>query len=118
MELFEYLRTCGNSTGDPPTTPGGMMVHPDTTGVMLSIFDAPSKLRAAIFHILSPQLMGTRQRAPSVEAIQLGNTLRDYTLEGLLISKELKRKGGMSCPERHQLFVKRHCYVNSRDTVK
>ena len=94
------------------------MVRPDTTGVMLSIFDAPSKLRAAIFHILSPQLMGTRQRAPSVEAIQLGNTLRDYTLEGLLISKELKRKGGMSCPERHQLFAKRHCYVNSRDTVK
>ena len=118
MELFEYLRTCGSNTGDPPTTPGGMMVHPVTMGTMLRIFDTPSKLRATIFHVLSPQLTRMRQRMPSVEAIQLANTLQDYALEVLLISKELKRKGGMSSPERHRLFAKRHCYVNSRDTVK
>ena len=118
MELFEYLQTCGSNTGDPPTTPGRMTVRPVTMGMMLRIFDTSSKLWIAIFHVLSLQLMRTRQHMPSVEAIRLENTLRDYALEVLLISKELKRKGGMSCPERHQLFAKRHCYVNSQDTVK
>ena len=51
-ELFEYSRVCGNNTGDPPTTPGGMMVRPVTMGMILNIFDAPSKLWAAIFHSL------------------------------------------------------------------
>ena len=118
MELFDYLRTGGSNTGDPPTTPGGMTVCPVTTGTMLRIFDDPSKLQATIFCVLSPQLTKTRQCMPSMEAISLANTLRDYALEVLPISKELKRKGGMSCPERHRLFAKRHCYVNSRDTVK
>ena len=108
----------GSNTEDPPTTPGGMTVHPVTMGMMLRIFDAQSKLWAAIFHVFSPQLMKMRQHMPSVEAIRLANTLLNYALEVLLISKELKRKGGMSCPERHRLFVKRHCYVNSQDTVK
>ena len=67
--LFEYLRTCGNSTGDPPATPGGMTVHPVSMGTTLNMLVAPSKLRAAIFHISSPQLMGMRLHAPSVEAI-------------------------------------------------
>ena len=49
-ELFEYLRICGNSTGNPPTTPGGMTVHPVTTGTTLNMFEAPSKLWAAILH--------------------------------------------------------------------
>ena len=68
-ELFEYLQTCGNGIGNPPTTPGGMTVRPVSTGTTLSILDAPSKLQAAIFHISSPQLTGMRLRAPSVEAI-------------------------------------------------
>ena len=68
-ELFEYLRTCGNGTRNPPTTPGGMTVRPVSTGTTLSILDAPSKLRATIFHISSLQLMGMRLHAPSVEAI-------------------------------------------------
>ena len=106
MELFEYLRVCGNNTSDPPTTPGGMMVRPVTTGMTLNIFDAPSKLRAAIFHSSSPQLMGTRLCTPCVGAIRLRNTLMHYALEVLLTSKELKRKGGMLCPERHRLFGK------------
>ena len=49
-ELFEYLRICGNSTGNPPTTPGGMTERPVTTGTTLNMFEAPSKLWAAIFH--------------------------------------------------------------------
>ena len=68
-ELFDYLRTCGNGTRNPPTTPGGMTVRPVSMGTTLSILDAPSKLQAAIFHISLPQLMGTRLHAPSVEAI-------------------------------------------------
>ena len=118
MELSEYLRTCGSNTRDPPTNPGGMTVHPVTMGMMLKIFDTLSKLQAAIFHVLSLQLTKMRQRVPCVEAIRLANTLQDYALEVLLISKELKRKGGMSCPERHRLFTKRHCYVNSREYSK
>ena len=51
-ELFEYSWVCGNNTGDPPTTPGGMTVCPVTTGTILNIFDATSKLWAAIFHSL------------------------------------------------------------------
>ena len=39
-ELFEYSRVCGNNTGDPPTTPGGMTVCPVTTGTTLSMLDA------------------------------------------------------------------------------
>ena len=112
MELFEHSRVCCSSTGNPPTTPGGMTVRPVTTGMTLNMFVALSKLWATIFHILSPQLMRMRQGAPRVEAICLGNTQRDYDLEVLLIPKELKRKGGMSCPERHQLFGKIPCYVN------
>ena len=68
-EVAEYLRTCGNGTGNPLTTPGGMTVRPVSTGTTLSILDAQSKLWATIFHISSPQLTGTRLRAPSVEAI-------------------------------------------------
>ena len=49
-ELFEYSQVCGNNTGDPPTTPGGMTVCPVTMGMILNIFDALSKLWAAIFH--------------------------------------------------------------------
>ena len=49
-ELFEYSQVCGNNTGDPPTTPGGMTVRPVTTDMILNIFDTPSKLWAAIFH--------------------------------------------------------------------
>ena len=48
-ELFEYSRVCGNNTGDPPTTPGGMTVRPVTMGMILNTFDALSKLWAAIF---------------------------------------------------------------------
>ena len=81
MELFEHSRSCGNSTRNPPTTPGGMTVRPVTMGITLHMFVALSKLGAAIFHIPSPQLMRTRQCAPCVGAIQLGNTLRDYALE-------------------------------------
>ena len=55
-ELFEYLRICGNSTGNPPTTPGGMTVHPVTMGTTLNMFEAPSKLWAAILHSFFPQL--------------------------------------------------------------
>ena len=51
-ELFEYLRTCGNGTGNPPTTPGGMTVRPVSMGTTLSILDAPSKLRAPSFTFL------------------------------------------------------------------
>ena len=99
-ELFEYLRICGNSTRNPPTTPGGMTVHPVTTGTTLNIFEAPSKLWAAILHGFFPQLTKTRLRAPRVGTIRPRNTLRYYALEVLLTSKELKRKGGMLCPER------------------
>ena len=53
-ELFEYLRICGNSTGNPPTTPGGMKVRPVMTGTTLNIFEAPSKLWAAILHGFFP----------------------------------------------------------------
>ena len=53
--LFGYLLTCGNGTGNPPTTPGGMTVCPVSTGTTLSILVAPSKLRATIFYIPSPQ---------------------------------------------------------------
>ena len=52
-ELFEYLRICGNSTRTPPTTPGGMTVHPVTMGTTLNMFEAPSKLWAAILHSFS-----------------------------------------------------------------
>ena len=93
MELFKYLQICGNSNGSPPTTPGGMTVRPVTTGTILNMFAAPSKLRATIFHISSPQLTRTRQCAPRVEAIRPRNTLRDYALEVLLTSKELKKEG-------------------------
>ena len=51
-ELFKYSQVCGNNTGDAPTTPGGMMVHPVTTGMILNVFDTPSKLWATIFHSL------------------------------------------------------------------
>ena len=93
MELFKYLRICGNSNGNPPTTPGGMTVHPVTTGTTLNMFVAPSKLWATIFHISPSQLMRTRQCAPHVGAIRPRNTLRDYALEVLLTSKELKKEG-------------------------
>ena len=92
-ELFEYSRVCGNNTGDPPITPGGMTVHPVTMGMVLSMFDALSKLWAAIFHSFSPQLMKTRLYAPRVGTIQPRNTLRHYALEVLLTSKELKKEG-------------------------
>ena len=92
-ELFEYSRVCGNNTSDPPTTPGGMTVHPVTTGVTLNMLDAPSKLWAAIFHSSSPQLMKTRLCAPRVGTIRPRNTLRHYSLEVLLTSKELKKEG-------------------------
>ena len=69
------------------------MVCPVSMGTTLSMLDAPSKLWSAIFHISSLQLTGKRLRAPSVEAIQLRNTLQDYALEVLLISKELKKEG-------------------------
>ena len=68
-ELFEYLQICGNSTGNPPTTPGEMMVCPVTTGTTLNMFEAPSKLWAAIFHGFSPQLMKTRLCAQRVRTI-------------------------------------------------
>ena len=51
QELFKYLRTCGNSTGNPPTTPGGMMVRPVSTGTILRMLEAPSKLQATISDI-------------------------------------------------------------------
>ena len=44
QELFKYLQTCGNSTGNPPTTPGGMMLRPVSMGTILRMFEAPSKL--------------------------------------------------------------------------
>ena len=78
-ELFEYLRICGNSIRNPPTTPGGMTVHPVSMGTTLSMLEALSKLRATIFHLSSLQLMGMRLCTPSVEAIQLQNTQQDYT---------------------------------------
>ena len=65
-ELFEYLRICGNSIGNPPTTPGGMTVCPVITGTILNMFEAPSKLWAAIFHGFFPQLMKTRLCTPRV----------------------------------------------------
>ena len=49
-ELFKYSQICGNNTGAPPTTPGGMTVRPVTMGTILNIFDTLSKLWAAIFH--------------------------------------------------------------------
>ena len=93
MKLFNYLRIRGNSTGNPPTTPGGMTVRPVTKGTTLNMFEAPSKLRTAIFHISPLQLTRTRQCTPRVEAIRPRNTLRDYALEVLLTSKELKKEG-------------------------
>ena len=69
------------------------MVCPVTMGTTLNMFVAPSKLRAAIFHISPPQLTRTRQCAPCVEAIRPRNTLRDYASEVLLTSKELKKEG-------------------------
>ena len=96
MELFKHSRICGNSTRNPPTTPGGMTVRPVTTGITLNMFVALSKLQATIFHIPSLQLMRMRQCAPCVGAIGLGNTLRDYTLEVLLISKRTQ-KGREEC---------------------
>ena len=95
-ELFEYLQICGNSTGNPPMTPGGMTVCPVSMGTTLSMLEAPSKLQATISHISSPQLTRTRLRTPSGEAIQLRNTQWDYALEVLLTSKELK-KGREEC---------------------
>ena len=92
-ELFEYLRICGNSTGNPPTTPGGMTVCPVITGTTLNMFEAPSKLWAAIFHSFSPQLTKMRLCAPCVGTIRPRNTLRHYSLEVLLTSKELKKEG-------------------------
>ena len=92
-ELFEYSRVCGNNTGDPPTTPGGMAVRPVTTGTILNTFDALSKLWATIFHSFSPQLMKTRLCAPCAGTIRPRNTLRHYALEVLLTSKELKKEG-------------------------
>ena len=92
-ELFEYLQICGNITGNPPTTPGGMTVHPVTTGTTLNIFEAPSKLWATILHGFFPQLTKTRLRAPCVRTIRPRNTLRHYALEVLLTSKELKKEG-------------------------
>ena len=69
------------------------MVHPVTMGMTLNMFVALSKLWATIFHIPSPQLTRMRQCAPRLGAIRLGNTLRDYALEVLLIPKELKKEG-------------------------
>ena len=92
-ELFEYSQVCGNNTGDPPTTPGGLMVRPVTTGMILNMLDAPSKLWAAIFHSFSPQLTKMRLCTPRVGTIRPRNTLRHYTLEVLLTSKELKKEG-------------------------
>ena len=92
-ELFEYLQICGNSTGNPPTTPGGMMVCPVMTGTTLNIFEALSKLWAAILHGFFPQLTKTRLRAPRVRTIRPRNTLRHYALEVLLTSKDLKKEG-------------------------
>ena len=93
QELFKYLRTCGNSTRNPPTTPGGMTVRPVSTGTILRMFEAPPKLQAAISDIFSQQLMKTRLCTSKVEAICLTNTQRDYTLEVPLTSKELKKEG-------------------------
>ena len=92
-ELFEYSQVCGNNTGDPPTTPGVMTVCPVTTGTTLSMLDAPSKLWATIFHSFYPQLTKMRLCAPRVGTIRPRNTLRHYTLEVLLTSKELKKEG-------------------------
>ena len=92
QELFKYLRTCGNSTGNPPTTPGGM-ICPVSTGTILRMFEAPSKLRATISDIFSQQLMKTRMCTSKVEAIRLTNTQWDYALEVPLTSKELKKEG-------------------------
>ena len=92
-ELFEYLRICGNITGNPPTIPGGMTVCPVTTGTTLNIFEAPSKLWAAILHGFFPQLMKTKLRPPRVGTIRPRNTLRHYALEVLLTLKELKKEG-------------------------
>ena len=75
-ELFEYLQICGNSTGNPPTTPGEMTVHPVTTGTTLNMFEALLKLWAAIFHGFSPQLTKTRLCAPHIGTIRPRNTLR------------------------------------------
>ena len=94
------------------------MVRPVSMGTTLSILDAPSKLWAAIFHISSPQLTGTRLYTPSVEAIRLRNTLQDYALEVLLISKELKKEGRNVVSRDMDCLRKRCFYVNSRATVK
>ena len=95
-ELLEYLRICGNSTGNPPTTPGGMTVRPVTMGTTLNIFDAPSKLWAAILHSFFPQLTKTRLRAPCVGTIRPRNTLRHYAPRS---SVDIKRtqKGREEC---------------------
>ena len=120
-ELFKYLWICGNSTGNPPTTPGGMMVCPVSMDTTLSMLEAPSKLWAAIFHISSPQQMGMRLHAPSVEAIWLRNTLWDYALEVLLISKELKKEGrnvvswDIDCSRKRCIYANS---VNSRATIQ
>ena len=70
-----------------------MTVHPVTMGTTLNIFEAPSKLWAAILHGFFPQLMKTRLCAPRVRTIRPRNTLRHYALEVLLTSKELKKEG-------------------------